>query len=283
MWFGTNDVAPGRSTVFSADTTLRQWGWPDPQRDGAPATGVAALLAFDGALWVAARDGLFRLDQDAATWQRFDTREGLPSATITALATGAGALWIGTRQGACLWRDGAPDPGSGRLRSGAESPLRRAGACGPTLVPGFEVTALAYCGRSLWIGTSRGLLEATSGGIVRAEPPGFTGGVRALACQHGALYLAGARALVVREGETWGPPLAVGGSGTINSLSSDSTGVWVAGAGGAARWDPAAGEWLTYLVPGDIPVGPVLSAQTSGGRLWLATPAGALRIEPRGR
>jgi hypothetical protein len=119
--------------------------------------------------------------------------------------------------------------------------------------------------------------------MVRAEPPGFTGAVRALACHRDALYLAGSRVLLVHEAETWRPPVPVGGSGTINGLTSDGTGVWVAGDGGAARWDPAAGEWLTYLVPGDIPVGPVLSVQASGGRLWLATPAGALRIEPRGR
>jgi ligand-binding sensor domain-containing protein len=150
-------------------------------------------------------------------------------------------------------------------------------------VPGLEVTALAYCGRTLWIGTGQGLWLATASGLARAEPPGFSGRVRALACRGGSLYLAGPRVLLVHDGEAWRPPVPIGGSGTVYSLVAAEDGLWVGGDGGAARWDAAAGEWLTYLVPDDIPAGPVVGVHTVGDWLWLATPAGALRLEPRSR
>ena len=115
------------------------------------------------------------------------------------------------------------------------------------------------------------------------EPPGFSGQVRALACHGESLYLAGPRLLLVHEGDVWHPPLPLGGSGTVRSLAATGSGVWVGADGGAARWDGAAGQWETYLVPGDIPAGPVLGVLALGRSLWLATPAGALRLDLRPR
>jgi hypothetical protein len=257
LWFGGGEPAPGRSSVFSADTSLRQWSWPDPVRDGAPGSAVRVLVGGPGGVWAGAADGLHRFSPEGG-WKRFDTRDGLPGASVTSLASSDGELWVGTRQGACLWRGTT---------------------CGPPILPGTEITALAFCGRDLWLGTRQGLWRATASGLDRAEPPGFSGPVRALACHAGALYLAGQRLLLVLEGDAWHPPIPIGGSGSVRSLAATATGVWVGADGGAARWDRAAGEWETYLVPGDIPAGPVLGVLALGRSLWLATPAGALRLE----
>ena len=260
LWFAVRDPSPGRSAVFSADSALGRWIWPDPQREGAPGSRVSALIVLGPVLWAAGADGLYRLAQNSTVWDRFDTRAGLPSAEVTALAASDSALWVGTRRGACLWRGDV---------------------CGPTLLPGLEVTALSYCSRSLWIGTAQGLWEATPSGLARAEPPGLAGQVRSLACRDGSLYLAGARQLLIRENGVWLAPVPIGGSGTVHCLTADGDGVWVGGDAGAARWNATAREWLTYLVPNDIPAGPVVGLLPTGSRLWLATPAGALRLEQR--
>jgi len=262
LWFAAWPPARGRSSLASADTSLQHWSWPDPQQLGAPAAEIAVLAVAGDRLWAGAGDGLYRLEGNGDAWQRFDVRDGLPSAAVVALATSDSTLWVGTRRGACLWR------GAG---------------CGPTLLPGSEVTALAYCGRTLWIGTDEGLFGATAAELVRAEPPGFSGRVQALACLNGALYVAGPRLLLVQENGSWRPPIALGGSGTVRTMMADDAAIWVGGDAGAARWDPAARAWSSYLVPGDVPAGPVLGVLPEGDRLWLATSAGALRLELRDR
>ena len=57
--------------------------------------------------------------------------------------------------------------------------------------------------------------------------------------------------------------------------------IWVAGARGAAVLDPATGGWTRYLVPADIPAGPVVDVAPAGDHVWLATPLGALRMRVR--
>jgi ligand-binding sensor domain-containing protein len=260
LWFAGDAEDRRRAAVTSADTSLQEWSWPDPLQ-GAPAGAVGELAAVGGTLWAGGPGGLYRL-RPGAGWERFGTSDNLPADAVTALAVADSALWVGTRRGVCLWRGDV---------------------CGPTLLAGFEATALSYCARSLWIGTDRGLWRASAESMSREEPPGFGGRVQALACRDGSLYLAGPRELLVHADGAWRPPLPMAGSGTLRDLAADGTGVWVAGDAGAARWDPAARAWSVYLVPHDIPAGPVLSVYPDGDRVWLGTPAGALRLDLRGR
>jgi len=262
IWFAGFPGSPGRGRVASADTGLQRWRWPDPNRYQVPAQDVAVMAPWLGSVWVGARDGLFRTRPETGSWDRFDARSGLPSNSITALASADSALWIGTRQGACLWQHTG---------------------CGPTLLAGREVTALSYCDGALWIGTDRELVRATANALEPVAAPGLPGGVQALACLQGALYVAAPRTLLVHAGGSWKPPMAIGGGGAVRKLVASDDAIWVAGDQGAARWDPAAGEWSTYLVGSDIPIGPVLDVLPDGNRLWLATPAGALRLELRPR
>jgi len=262
LWFAGFPASPGRGRLASADAGLQRWSWPDPQRYQIPGQDVTVMTDLLGGLWVGAGDGLYHNRPGETGWDRFDTRTGLPSSSVTALATADSALWIGTRQGVCLWQGTS---------------------CGPTLLPGQEVTALSYCDGALWIGTDRELLRATASELTQVEPPGFSGRVRALACLRGSLYVAGLRTLLVRERGDWRPPVPIGGSGTVRTMIATDAAVWVGGDGGAARWDPATGEWSAYLVGSDVPVGPVFGVLPAGNELWLATPIGALRLELRPR
>ena len=86
------------------------------------------------------------------------------------------------------------------------------------------------------------------------------------------------------DGARWSGPdrgAEQAGIGRPIRVRVDGARIWVAGERGAAVLDPATGAWTRYLVPADIPAGPVVDVAPAGGHVWLATPLGALRIRVR--
>jgi hypothetical protein len=82
----------------------------------------------------------------------------------------------------------------------------------------------------------------------------------------------------------WTGPLrepSLGRLGRLYRVGADAGQLWVAGNGGAARYDERSERWFFYLVGSDIPEGPVIDVLPDGGDVWLATPAGALRLKWR--
>jgi ligand-binding sensor domain-containing protein len=92
-----------------------------------------------------------------------------------------------------------------------------------------------------------------------------------------------ADALFVRDSSGWRSPIrlpAMRGLGRLTTLAADGSALWVGGVNGLARYQPATGEWLYFLAPRDLPAGPI-EILPQGAQVWLATPAGALRINWR--
>jgi len=224
---------------------------------------VNVLAETGGALWAGTGDGLYRLDPGQDRWQQFDQRDALPGNRVTSLATLDTALWVGTSRGACLWQGTT---------------------CGPTLLAGEEITALSYCGDALWIGTDRDLWRATGSALARGAPPALAGRrVGGLACHADVLYLAAENWLVVHTLGSWGEPVLLPTRGMVRALVAGEEGVWAGMDGGAAHWSPAERVWSHYVVPQDVPFGPVLGVLPAGRYLWLATPGGAVRLDTRQR
>jgi ligand-binding sensor domain-containing protein len=69
--------------------------------------------------------------------------------------------------------------------------------------------------------------------------------------------------------------------GPLVRLAGGGRGLWVAGQGGIARLDPQSGIWESFTVPADLPSGPVLDVLSAGDDVWVATPAGAVRLRWR--
>jgi hypothetical protein len=89
--------------------------------------------------------------------------------------------------------------------------------------------------------------------------------------------------LTAHDGNGWGEPVPLGARGRVRALAADQSGIWLAHDGGASHWDPTGREWWHYLVPQDVPLGPVLDVLPAGDHLWLATPVGAVRLDTRHR
>src|SRR5690606_39887969 len=153
----------------------------------------------------------------------------------------------------------------------------------------------------LWIASELGLWLLPDASAARLPDAGGRGGIRPLLApgseaQPGlrgrvvdvrpvgdALYVITQDALYRWDAAGWAGPLREGVQvlGRLYALATADGQLWVAGDGGVARFDLDAQLWTSYLRPMDIPETPVVDVLPAGADVWLATPAGALRLRWR--
>ncbi len=277
LWFGGNGRGPWNG-ITRATADLGAWRSWDSQEDGAPARAVTAILTTADAVWLGAGDGLYRLDRRADRITRLDERDGLPSADVQALAPADSGVWVGTRFGlAALGFDG-------RVRT--------------KLLPAVPVRGLAATPEGLLAATDAGLMRLTRDTVpaerAAAAAAGQYTGIHvemllrertaAVASAGGITWAIGAEGVTRFENGTWAPvrDATLAAVGRPLALASEGArGLWVAGAGGIARWDASARAWRSYTVGPDLPIGPVSAVLPLGDAVWAATPAGAVRLPLR--
>lgn len=252
LWLG-GDGASQRNGVTRADSALQRWQHYEARINDGPQQRVNALLATAAGTYAAAADGVYVLR--GQRWHR------VSDADTRALAHTSGRTWAGGR-GTLGWIDGT----GGYQR--VELPLQ-------------NIHALTARNDSLWIAAETGLLLWAAGRIER------------IPSSAPALDVTLTDSLVVvltpRGVESYGPnrtvaPLhssALQQIGRPVSLGSQGNRVWIGGTLGLAEWNRATGAWRYLTVPNDIPEAPVYDVAEENGRIWLATPAGALRLNWR--
>lgn len=250
VWFGGDGAGP-RNGIARTDGTLQSWRQFEAGIGTAPRGPVHAFSVSPAGLHAAAADGLYAYRDNA--WHEVtdtDTR---------ALAYTEEKLWIGGRAG-LAWLDAA-----GAYHR-AEFPLQ-------------TVYALAARGDTLWIGAETGLYQWRQGNVRQLAAGTQIRDVAITADRLIAITPGGVR---MWDGVSLGLPLrtaALERVGQPISVSADAGRVWIGGTAGLAEWNTHADVWRYLTVPADIPEGPVYDAHAIGGHLWLATPAGALRLE----
>ncbi len=196
----------------------------------------------DGTIWAGVNNGgLSRFDGFA--WTTITTDQGLPTMTVKSIAVDPvdGSLWVGTL---------GVNAGLAHIVDGVVVSVHRGFALSPQ---SDNVRAVLITrDREVWVGFDRGLARLAAGVF---EEYDATTSVTALAeGAHGEIWFGTGNRGVGR----WdvgqlrvvvsGPP-----SGVIRDLIVDAAGVlWVATAGGAARFEGAA--WLTYSKVDLLPV-----------------------------
>jgi hypothetical protein len=153
---------------------------------------------------------------------------------------------------------------------------------------GTRVRGLVAASDTLWIASDAGLSVITASGILEPAPgtesnAALRGRTSAVVAVAGAVFAIAGEELYQRGDGTWGAPIrdaAIGRLGRLVDLAVEGSRLWVAGAGGAAMLRLPNGGWTVFAVPGDVPAAPrrILPA---GDDVWLATPAGALRLRWR--
>jgi ligand-binding sensor domain-containing protein len=277
IWFGGD--ARGPLDGVATATTFDDWRVLETL-DGAPGGFVARIAPAPDAIWFAASDGLYRLDRRALTtsttvrrdWTRWTSARGLPTEATTSLALTTRGIWVGTFRGLVRIN---PD-----------------GAATETLLTGRRVLDLSLRNDTLWIASENGLWLLPGASAERpdasllARPSGLTSTpelaatvVAIIADAHGVAALT-PRGVYQFDGSTWSSASrALVGIGSLYRLARAADGtLWVTAEQAAAARNPTTGAWQTWLVPSDIPSGPVRGIALAGNNVWLATPIGAVRM-----
>ena len=133
----------------------------------------------DGLPWIAARDGLYRLQADGGCI-RLEQGEGLAGMDVLALlAQDDGSLWIGNRRGLFRWHDGRIEPLGERLG-----------------LPAGEVRDLEHGDDGeVWIGGDHGVWRLRGGRLERLRSERAEG---LLQDRSGALWVAATESRVLR-------------------------------------------------------------------------------------
>jgi diguanylate cyclase (GGDEF)-like protein len=278
--------------MASAQGALRltDTGWqPIP---GLPPDTVVADLATtaDGALWIGAQAGLWRLHGSDRTEFTADNSQ-LPAVhanllTVEPGASGEDALWVGTSHGLARWTraDG--------LRRMQDHPILKSGSS----IRALALAALGSAPPSIWVGTDEGLLQRQ----------GDRWRQMAVDCLRGASITMLAAHAGVHGGELWigtdGPLLRlridgcerldnVFPGGYAEQIAFDRGGrAYVFGTGGAVRLDssrdtPLATMALTrYGREDGLMARDYLSgrgvATDAHGRVWVASTAALQVFDP---
>lgn len=284
IWFGGDGRSQQRG-VTRASADLETWQPLDAAYDRAPGGFVADITSTTGATWFAAEDGLFRLDLRGGVpgrFRRFTSNDGLPSNRATALAATGAALWVGTTKGLAVLPEGA-------------------GKAVPAGLLGESVYRLVASRDTLWIAAANGLwilpgataaatalAGSTQGETAAIQPAPGTAGQPALRDQvidilpvGDVMYALLPDAIFRYQGGRWQGPIrepAARGIGPLRRLAAAEDRLWVAGGRGVGLYDITANQWTYFLPPNDLPVGPAMDILPRGDFVWVATPAGALRL-----
>lgn len=266
LWFGA-DGRGQRNGLTRVAADLSSSTRLESTFDRTPSRAVSQIIAVHDTIWVAALDGLYRCacaGSKRSLWERFGERDGLPVSEVTTLAATAGGLWVGTRRGLVHW----------------------SGTRGTARFVGQRIHRLAAYGDTLLIATDRGLWlmserDSVGDGVVAPAPvPGGT--IVDVAAAGSVLYATDGNSLYRRSDGVWsGPERVDQATGRVVRLVATPTHLWIAGQRGVAVRDFATGAWLTFAVPDDVPAGPVSDLLVTGDDVWVATPAGAMRLRWR--
>lgn len=269
VWLGGDGLGP-RDGLTHVDSALQNWTNYESYSSRAPRRAVHCILPGD-TTWVAAGDGVYVLAAGARAWQRIDDREGLPSTNVRVIARTKAGVWAGTQQGLALI-----DPAASRgVWRGME---------------GVRINGLAERNDTLWIASSNGLwiAVADASGVRVLAAPGRDA-VLQLRTQVAAVARAGRNiAVLASDGvyffdQQWSDVVrnVMPAGARPHDLRGDAHGLFILGSSGVAEWDAETDNWIQLTVPADIPVGPVRDAVRVGEFVWVATPAGAVRLRWR--
>jgi ligand-binding sensor domain-containing protein len=260
LWFG-GDGRDARSGITRTDRTLQSWRTYEGAAERAPRGLVYDIHpGVEGTwTWAAASDGLYLFAQ--GSWQRLD---GILDGPVYSVTPGSRGVWVGARSGLAHI---VPDEAEKRGVAG---------------IPVYRAVEEAGV---LLVATERGLwrIDATALDDPDAREPLLTTRIVDVAPAYGAMFALAEDALYRIESGRAPTVLHEPAQriGRLYALAVSGNRLFVAGNAGLAAYDESTHAWTWYSIPSDIPAGPVRDVAVDGEFIWLATPAGALRLPVR--
>lgn len=252
IYFGSAGASQ-RTGVARSDSTLQRWRHFEARVADGPQQRVYDLAARGNEMYAAAADGVYRLVNER--WQRVIDGD---ARTLVVLGNG---VWVGTRGTL-----GVIDPGGDYTRAD---------------LPVMTIHQLTARNDTLWVAADNGVFfrAGTDFHLSYSASRAY-----AVAATLNTVAAFTDRGLISYNEEGWtehprnGALQAVG---RASALHAHGDRIWIGGTNGIAEWDTRNDTWRYLTIPYDIPAGPITDIAFENGRLWVATPAGALRLEWR--
>ena len=274
VWIAPAAPLLGRYGVTRVSDDLEDWEVVVARSmSGVPDRGIRALLMYEGTLWAAGERGLQRRDPSgnwsfvaAGSYDRGDMLLAL--AFGEPVSDGDPTLWIGGERGL----DRLPPRGAGPER----------------VMSGAVVSGILPVAGGAWAATSRGLVFVDTAGTVApaADVPAIPAGA---IVSNGEFAWAGVDRNVWQRdpGSGWRRLDELGLlSSPVTALAVAHGILWVGTVDELVAWEITGGPVRRYtFAAGDLPLGLygergiAAIAPVSSARVWIATPAGALRLD----
>lgn len=282
VWFAPAEPLEGRYAVSFASPDLQQWrAWRADSSRAVPDR-VTDLLRAPGGTWAGGESGLHWMGDERAEW-REERDVDLSYRPVLSLGAASGraaeAIWVGSARGLL------------RVRAAG-------GGVDLAVMPSVAVGSVVEADGRVWIGTVHGLYAMlVPDSIGQSVQPSRVDGPSALRSPVGALTASGdtVYAGLDREvwwraghGAEWSRLEAVGRArAAVSALAIRDGVLWVGSAAELTVAEVAGGVVGRYSFGPDLP--PDVRGRTaisdisvvSDTEAWVATPAGAVRLEVR--
>jgi hypothetical protein len=269
LWFGGINSG-GRKGITHASDDFQNWKLFET-RDNSRirSTDVLDIAEWNGDYWFATDDGLLDYQDKDQSWRLYNVNEHLQSDQIVALAASDSELWIGTTDGLAVMT--LPDRMIFRINNQA------------ALLT--QITRLALCGDTLYVGTALGLYKGATKDRAFAfsnlDPSIVNALVTDISVIKSEIWIATQAGIEMYDqatGQSKSFVLSWLGGNYPTTIYAASTFVWVGTSNGFYRFKRATGEWISYTTADGLVNNQVQDIEGFGDDLLIGTAAGLTRF-----
>jgi hypothetical protein len=282
IWFAPAEPLDRRYAVAASTTDLQQWrAWRADSSRAVPDL-VNDMLGSPGGIWAGGESGLYWMGDGRTEWREeraVDLSYQPVLSLAAATAPAAEAVWVGSARGLL------------RVRAAG-------GGIDIAVMPSVAVGAVVEADDHVFVGTLHGLYSMlVPDSIGQSVQPRRVQGPAALQSPVGALAASGDTVYAGLDREVWWRAGRESSWARLESIGKARAAVSALAIRGGVLWVGSAAELTVVEVSGgvvgrysfgpDLPPGPRGEtaigdiAVVSGTEAWVATPAGAIRLEVR--
>jgi ligand-binding sensor domain-containing protein len=269
VWLGGLNSGD-RIGITRASPNLKNWQTYET-RDNSRirSTDAVDIASWNGDTWFATDEGLLAFKSKDQSWKLYNINQHLQSDQVTSLAPSDSELWIGTTDGLAVMT--LPNRDVYRINNQ-----------GAILT---DVTRLALCRDTLYVGTSLGLFKGAIKdrhfSYTNLDPSIVNAAVTDISVIASEVWVATANGVLVydqEDGKSKSFVLTWTGGYVPTTIHAGSQFVWVGTPSGLYRYRRSTGEWISYTTTDGLLDNRVQVVEGFGDDLLVGTASGLTRF-----